>query len=102
MDADKGFNFSNADESFVCQKKNHFQVTVHVQPVEGTEARYVRTTEGGTRPLMHFSLLFHGVKVKILCIEMQSTLANPKYYYKTFGLSREALVGFIFFPLLLT
>lgn len=31
MDADKGFNFSNPDEAFVCQKKNHFQVTVHVQ-----------------------------------------------------------------------
>lgn len=26
MDADKGFNFSNADDAFVCQKKNHFQV----------------------------------------------------------------------------
>ncbi|KAG8183036.1 hypothetical protein JTE90_015667 [Oedothorax gibbosus] len=64
VDADKGFNFSNADESFVCQKKNHFQVTVHVQPVEGTEARYVRTLEGGTRPLLHFSLHFHGVKME--------------------------------------
>jgi hypothetical protein len=27
VDADKGFNFSNTDEAFVCQKKNHFQVT---------------------------------------------------------------------------
>jgi len=26
VDADKGFNFSNADDAFVCQKKNHFQV----------------------------------------------------------------------------
>ena len=26
VDADKGFNFSVPDESFVCQKKNHFQV----------------------------------------------------------------------------
>jgi hypothetical protein len=26
IDADKGFNFSNTDEAFVCQKKNHFQV----------------------------------------------------------------------------
>jgi len=28
VDADKGFNFSFADDSFVCQKKNHFQVSV--------------------------------------------------------------------------
>ncbi|GIY13470.1 myelin regulatory factor [Caerostris extrusa] len=41
VDADKGFNYSNADESFVCQKKNHFQVTVHVQPV--ADAHYART-----------------------------------------------------------
>ena len=26
VDADKGFNFSNTDDAFVCQKKNHFQV----------------------------------------------------------------------------
>jgi hypothetical protein len=26
VDADKGFNFSHSDDSFVCQKKNHFQV----------------------------------------------------------------------------
>ena len=26
VDADKGFNFSFADDAFVCQKKNHFQV----------------------------------------------------------------------------
>ena len=31
VDADKGFNFSNPDDSFVCQKKNHFQVTVQAQ-----------------------------------------------------------------------
>ena len=26
VEADKGFNFSHVDDSFVCQKKNHFQV----------------------------------------------------------------------------
>ncbi|XP_055942311.1 myelin regulatory factor-like isoform X1 [Argiope bruennichi] len=61
VDADKGFNYSNADESFVCQKKNHFQVTVHVQPV--ADAHYVRTPEG-TRPIEKFSLNFHGVKME--------------------------------------
>ncbi|KFM60923.1 Myelin regulatory factor, partial [Stegodyphus mimosarum] len=61
VDADKGFNYSNADESFVCQKKNHFQVTVHVQPL--AEAHYVRTPEG-TKPIEKFSLHFHGVKME--------------------------------------
>ena len=27
VDADKGFNFAVADDAFVCQKKNHFQVS---------------------------------------------------------------------------
>ena len=27
MAADKGFNFSTVDDAFVCQKKNHFQVS---------------------------------------------------------------------------
>ena len=29
VETDKGFNFSIVDDAFVCQKKNHFQVTVH-------------------------------------------------------------------------
>ena len=30
VETDKGFNFSVVDDSFVCQKKNHFQVTTTV------------------------------------------------------------------------
>ena len=30
VETDKGFNFSLVDDSFVCQKKNHFQVTVTI------------------------------------------------------------------------
>ena len=29
--ADKGFNFSTQDESFIVQKKNHFQMTVEIR-----------------------------------------------------------------------
>ncbi|XP_042901013.2 myelin regulatory factor [Parasteatoda tepidariorum] len=61
VDADKGFNFSNADEAFVCQKKNHFQVTVHIQPVG--EAVYVKTPEG-VKKIDYFYLHFNGVKVE--------------------------------------
>ncbi|GFR22083.1 myelin regulatory factor [Trichonephila clavata] len=61
VDADKGFNFSNADDAFVCQKKNHFQVTVHVQPIG--EPRYVKTSEG-VKKIDHFFLQFNGAKVE--------------------------------------
>ena len=33
MSADKGFNFSNLDDAFIAQKKNHFQLTCHVVKV---------------------------------------------------------------------
>lgn len=31
VEADKGFNYSQWDESFVCQKKNHFQISVQLK-----------------------------------------------------------------------
>ena len=30
VETDKGFKFSEMDDSFICQKKNHFQITVTV------------------------------------------------------------------------
>lgn len=61
MDADKGFNFSNADEAFVCQKKNHFQVTVHIQIL--ANPIYVKTPDG-LHKIDNFYLHFYGVKVE--------------------------------------
>ncbi|KAK7864381.1 hypothetical protein R5R35_010977 [Gryllus longicercus] len=61
VDADKGFNFSNADDAFVCQKKNHFQITCHVQ-LQG-DARFVKTPEG-LKKISSFHLHFYGVKVE--------------------------------------
>ncbi|XP_065217829.1 myelin regulatory factor isoform X2 [Planococcus citri] len=61
VDADKGFNFSNADDAFVCQKKNHFQITCHAQ-LEG-EAQFVKTSKG-IRKISSFHLHFYGVKVE--------------------------------------
>lgn len=61
VDADKGFNFSNADEAFVCQKKNHFQVTIHIQTL--STPVYVKTPEG-LQKIDHFFLHFYGVKVE--------------------------------------
>ncbi|XP_044763385.1 myelin regulatory factor [Coccinella septempunctata] len=59
VDADKGFNFSTADDAFVCQKKNHFQITCHVQVIG--DAQFVKTPEGFQK-ISSFHLHFYGVK----------------------------------------
>ncbi|XP_046647538.1 myelin regulatory factor-like isoform X2 [Daphnia pulicaria] len=61
IDADKGFNFSNTDEAFVCQKKNHFQITCHVQ--QAGEPYYVKTSEG-LKKVDNFFLHFFGAKAE--------------------------------------
>ncbi|XP_078424009.1 myelin regulatory factor-like protein [Cetorhinus maximus] len=63
VDADKGFNFSTADDSFVCQKKNHFQVTVHVGLIGCP--KYVKTPLG-LKPVEMFFLKIFGVKVEAM------------------------------------
>ncbi|XP_045457857.1 uncharacterized protein LOC123668107 [Melitaea cinxia] len=59
--ADKGFNFSQIDEAFVCQKKNHFQVTCQIQ-MQG-DPHYVKTAEG-FKKINNFCLHFYGVKAE--------------------------------------
>ncbi|XP_062239217.1 myelin regulatory factor-like protein isoform X1 [Platichthys flesus] len=61
VDADKGFNYSAADEAFICQKKNHFQVTVHIGVA--AEPQYVRTPNE-TREVDHFQIRLFGVKLE--------------------------------------
>ena len=61
VDADKGFNFSPSDDSFVCQKKNHFQVTVHVG--FGGMPKYVKTAESVVKSIDSYALHFNGIKV---------------------------------------
>ncbi|XP_059566445.1 myelin regulatory factor isoform X5 [Myotis daubentonii] len=63
VDADKGFNFSVGDDAFVCQKKNHFQVTVYIGMLG--EPKFVKTPEG-LKPLDCFYLKLHGVKAEAL------------------------------------
>ncbi|XP_071590453.1 myelin regulatory factor-like protein [Heliangelus exortis] len=58
---DKGFNFSTADDAFVCQKKNHFQITVHIR-ITGNP-KYVKTQLGG-QPIEKFYLKAFGIKVE--------------------------------------
>lgn len=61
VDADKGFNFSVPDDAFVCQKKNHFQVTVYIGMLG--DPKYVKTSEG-LQPIDCFYLKLNGVKVR--------------------------------------
>ncbi|XP_041652452.1 myelin regulatory factor isoform X4 [Cheilinus undulatus] len=63
VDADKGFNFSLADDAFVCQKKNHFQVTVYIGMLG--DPKYIKTNEG-LQTIDCFYLKLHGVKVEAM------------------------------------
>ncbi|XP_076328774.1 uncharacterized protein LOC143234966 isoform X2 [Tachypleus tridentatus] len=63
VDADKGFNFSYTDDSFVCQKKNHFQITVHVQSIG--DPQFIKTSDG-LKKIDNFYLHFYGVKMESL------------------------------------
>uniref|UniRef100_A0A3Q4HP90 Myelin regulatory factor like n=1 Tax=Neolamprologus brichardi TaxID=32507 RepID=A0A3Q4HP90_NEOBR len=61
VDTDKGFNYSTADESFVCQKKNHFQVTVHIGV--DAEPQYIKTASG-PQEIDFFQIKVYGVKLE--------------------------------------
>ncbi|XP_072002805.1 myelin regulatory factor-like protein isoform X2 [Engystomops pustulosus] len=60
---DKGFNFSTVDDAYVCQKKNHFQVTVHIRVLGNP--KYVKT-QLGLNPVDNFYLRVFGVKVEAM------------------------------------
>ncbi|XP_076967528.1 myelin regulatory factor-like protein isoform X2 [Tamandua tetradactyla] len=78
---DKGFNFSPADEAFVCQKKNHFQITIHIQ-VWGSP-KFVKT-QMGLKPIETFYLKAFGVKVEatnqMIAIEQSQADRSKKIF----------------------
>nr|XP_039267671.1 uncharacterized protein LOC120342770 isoform X3 [Styela clava] len=59
VDADKGFNFAVPDDTFVCQKKNHFQVTVHIGVVG--QPAFIKS-ENGLKKIDAFYLNLYGIK----------------------------------------
>uniref|UniRef100_V9KC52 Myelin gene regulatory factor-like protein n=1 Tax=Callorhinchus milii TaxID=7868 RepID=V9KC52_CALMI len=61
VNADKGFHFSTTDDSFVCQKKNHFQVTVHIGMIG--HPKYIKTPLG-LKPIEMIFLKVFGVKAE--------------------------------------
>ncbi|XP_073507879.1 myelin regulatory factor-like protein isoform X2 [Phyllobates terribilis] len=60
---DKGFNFSTVDDAYVCQKKNHFQVTAHIRVLGNP--KYIKT-QLGLNPVDCFHLKVFGVKVEAM------------------------------------
>ncbi|XP_077517879.1 uncharacterized protein LOC144128387 isoform X3 [Amblyomma americanum] len=94
-DADKGFNYSNADDAFVCQKKNHFQVTVQVK-ADGDPA-YVKTHEGQMHRIDAFYLHFYGVKMEspsqtIKVEQSQSDRSKKPFFPLPVDLSKNQVV----------
>ncbi|XP_046730166.1 myelin regulatory factor-like protein isoform X2 [Silurus meridionalis] len=62
VDTDKGFSYSAADEAFVCQKKNHFQVTINIGMAG--DPKYVKTPAG--------PMLVDGFQVKVFGIKLEA------------------------------
>ncbi|XP_038009850.1 myelin regulatory factor-like protein isoform X1 [Motacilla alba alba] len=79
---DKGFNFSTADDAFVCQKKNHFQITVHIR-ITG-HPKYVNTQQG-RKPIEKFYLKTYGIKVEApnetIAIEQSQSDRSKKTFH---------------------
>lgn len=59
VEADKGFSYSILDESFVCQKKNHFQVSVSIS-LNGVP-KFVQI-EDSVRPISELFVAIWGLK----------------------------------------
>uniref|UniRef100_A0A8B9E1Y2 Myelin regulatory factor like n=1 Tax=Anser cygnoides TaxID=8845 RepID=A0A8B9E1Y2_ANSCY len=79
---DKGFNFSTVDDAFVCQKKNHFQITVHIR-ITG-HPKYVKT-QLGMKPIEKFYLKVFGIRVETpnqtIAIEQSQTDRSKKTFH---------------------
>ncbi|KAM9578215.1 myelin regulatory factor-like protein [Guaruba guarouba] len=79
---DKGFNFSITDDAFVCQKKNHFQITVHIR-ITG-HPKYVKTQLGG-KPIEKFCLKAFGIKAdapnQTIAIEQSQSDRSKKTFH---------------------
>ncbi|XP_060135643.1 myelin regulatory factor-like protein isoform X1 [Zootoca vivipara] len=78
----KGFNFSTADSAFVCQKKNHFQITVYIRVVG--HPKFVKT-HFGLKPVEKFYLKTFGIKMEapnqVITIEQSQPDRSKKPFY---------------------
>ncbi|XP_040886145.1 myelin regulatory factor-like protein [Toxotes jaculatrix] len=88
VDTDKGFNYSAADEAFICQKKNHFQVTIHIGVA--AEPQFVRTP-GGTQEVDHFQIKVFGIKLEAPSHQVTIEQSQPDRSKKPFHPVRVSL-----------
>ncbi|XP_077194924.1 myelin regulatory factor-like protein isoform X2 [Paroedura picta] len=83
--ANKGFNFSAADDTFICQKKNHFQITVYIRVVGNP--KFVKTSLG-LKPIESFYLKAFGIKMEapsqVIVVEQSQSdrTKSPFYLFK--------------------
>ncbi|XP_074637896.1 uncharacterized protein LOC141896550 isoform X4 [Acropora palmata] len=64
VDADKGFTYSFSDEAFVCQKKNHLQVTAYLNLQSEQCPKFVQGEEKELRRIERFRLHIYGIKME--------------------------------------
>ncbi|VVD02619.1 unnamed protein product [Leptidea sinapis] len=78
--ADKGFNFSQIDEAFVCQKKNHFQVTCQIQAEDPCqEVRIEQSQSDRTKKPFHpvpVDMRREGTKITVGRLHFAETTNN--------------------------
>ncbi|VDN06025.1 unnamed protein product [Thelazia callipaeda] len=68
--ADKGFNYSTMDNCFVNQKKNHFQISVHIEAIDNHPPNFVKLGNE-LKMVKEFKLAFCGVKSEMPTSEIQ-------------------------------
>ncbi|XP_030576395.1 myelin regulatory factor-like protein [Archocentrus centrarchus] len=90
VDTDKGFNYSTADEAFVCQKKNHFQVTIHIGVA--AEPQYIKTASG-PQEINCFQIKVFGVKMEAPSHLVTIEQSQPDRSKKPFHPVRVSLPG---------
>uniref|UniRef100_A0A3P8WQA1 Myelin regulatory factor like n=1 Tax=Cynoglossus semilaevis TaxID=244447 RepID=A0A3P8WQA1_CYNSE len=88
VDADKGFNYSTADEAVICQKKNHFQVTIHIGVA--AEPQFIRTPTGAQQ-VDHFEIKVFGIKLEAPSQQVTIEQSQPDRSKKPFHPVRVSL-----------
>uniref|UniRef100_A0A1A7WSW5 Myelin regulatory factor-like n=1 Tax=Iconisemion striatum TaxID=60296 RepID=A0A1A7WSW5_9TELE len=90
VDTDKGFNYSPSDEAFVCQKKNHFQVTVHISMA--ADPLFVKT-QNGPQEVDYCQIKVYGVKLETPSHQVTIEQSQPDRSKKPFHPVRVILSG---------
>lgn len=78
---DKGFKRSRESDSFICQKKNHFQVTLALQMA--AEPAYVATQVGMLR-ISGLYVVLHGIKLEAPHVKIHLEQSLPDRTKRTF------------------